>query len=87
MMIGLVAISLYFALASSSPQGETLLGPMLLVLVGGPGLQAWGIGLSLLLASCILTVIVRPRPWSITLAVFAAMAWWCLGLSATGINC
>ena len=66
---------------------SVLLGPILFIQDVATENQAWGIGLSLLLAPCILTGIVRPRPWSIVLGVFAALAWLFLGVLGWGIDC
>jgi hypothetical protein len=65
----------------------TPMGPIVLILHDEPEFQAQGIGLALLLAPCILTAIVRPRPWSILIGVFAVLAWLFIGLIAQGINC
>ena len=66
---------------------RVLLGPILFMLDVAPENQAWGVALCLLLAPCILIGLVRPRRWSILLAVAATLAWLFLGVVGEGINC
>jgi hypothetical protein len=64
-----------------------LLGPILFIRDVAPANQAWGVGLSLVLAPGILAGIVWPRAWSALLGVFAALTWLWLGALGLGINC
>lgn len=86
MIIMTAAASLLLAMVRW-PQGSLLLGPGLLALDDSPETQAWGLGLGLLLAACMLRGIVRPNPGSIVLGVFAALAWLYLGVLGLAIGC
>jgi hypothetical protein len=66
---------------------QVLLGPILFVLDVAPENRAWGIGLCLLLVPCMLVGFLRPRWWSVLIAVVAALAWLLLGVVGEGINC
>jgi hypothetical protein len=64
-----------------------LLGPILLVLDASPRNQAEGAALCLLLVPCLVIGVVRPRRWSVALAILAALAWLFIGFIAMGIDC
>ena len=66
---------------------RVLLGPILFALDVVPENQVAGIGLCLALIPCLLSVIIRPRLWSLALSVLAGMAWLFLGVVGLGIGC
>jgi hypothetical protein len=62
-------------------------GPIILIRDVAPGNQVAGVVLCLLLVPCMLSVVVRPRPWSVALAILAALAWLGVGVMGMGIDC
>jgi len=66
---------------------NALFGPIILIRDVAPGNQVAGVVLCLLLLPCVLSVVVRPRPWSVALAILAALAWLATGVVGMGIDC
>lgn len=64
-----------------------LLGPILFILDVSPVNQMQGYRFTVLLISCMAVLPLRPRWWSLVLAILAAMAWLFLGVVGDGIDC
>jgi hypothetical protein len=65
---------------------EFLLGPVLFVRDAAPANQVWGVVLCLVLIPGMLVGMLRPRDWSIALALLAALAWCFFGVIGAGIG-
>ena len=62
-------------------------GPIILIRDVAPGNQVAGMVLCLILLPCMLSVVVRPRPWSVALAILAVLVWLSVGVMGMGIDC
>lgn len=62
-------------------------GPIILIRDVAPDNQVAGVVILLLLLPCMLSVVVRPRPWSIVVAILAGLAWLGVGVMGMGIDC
>ncbi|QDT74575.1 hypothetical protein I41_37720 [Lacipirellula limnantheis] len=62
-------------------------GPIILIRDVAPNIQVAGVVLLLLFLPCMLLVFIRPRPWSIVVAIMAGLAWLGVGVIGMGIDC